>query len=311
MALDPDIRRILDKIAVAREAIADDGDLIAQRALHDQTAIDILGLDIITGVEHRDLVIPGTGGPIHATLTKPTNSTGTTLVVYLHGGSWVFGSAKLYTPLTDRLAKQLDATVLSVDYRLAPEHPFPAGWEDSRDALRWASEHAEELGAADSIILSGDSAGGNFTASLSVLARDEGIRLAAQLMFYPSSDLTKRYPAMDTYATGYLLETPPVEFPDRAYLVDPDLRWDVRASPLFHDSFAGVAPAVIITAEFDPIKEHGTVLAEKMAYDGVRVVQHEAPGMIHGFVQVGNSPAAMHQVDYACQLVTELLTNES
>lgn len=309
MPLDPDIALMLDKLNA--EPPLDDLSIESRRQSAKDGWRDIMKIARIDGVAALDSTIPGRSGPIAVRVYRPADATPTETmptIVFYHGGSWIIGDLDTHDAATRQIARQVRAVVVSVDYRLAPEHPFPAGLDDAKDALDWAIENVGELGGIPSkIVISGDSAGGNFCAAISVMARDEGLPLAGQLSFYPSSDLSKRFASMDEFGSGYLLETPPVDFADPEYLVDPELRFDVRVSPLLTESFVGVAPAVIYTAEFDPIKDHGTALAEAYERDGVRVILHEAPGMIHGFLQAGASPAALAEIDAACADLRQLL----
>ena len=310
MPLDPDIAIIIDEIRTRSNVFDPDLSIETRRGAYDSMNREVMGFDPIEGVDSEDIEIPSAAGPIPARVYRPQAAAGEPLptIVYLHGGSWILGTLDSYDQVTRRIARQVPAVVVSVDYRLAPEHPFPAGYNDSKVALDWAIDNAATLGGdVYKVVLSGDSAGGNFTAALSIDARDRGRTFAAQFMFYPSSDLSKRYPSMDEFGTGYLLETPEVEFADPEYLVDPALRFDPRVSPILSESFAGLPPAIIITAEFDPIKDHGDVLAEAYRAAGVTVITRESPGMIHGYLHAGSSPAALAEIDWACAALSELL----
>lgn len=309
MPVDAQIVEILAKVNAANAARTSPPTIAELRVEMKRWRDEVFGAVPVAGLAVDDITIPASGGPVPARVYRPEGSTAPQpTIVYLHGGSWVMGSVDIYDDVTRRIALAADAVVVSVDYRLAPEHPFPAGWEDSRDALLWAARNIADLGGdPDALVVAGDSAGGNFGSSLSVWARDTGFALAAQLLFYPSSDLSRRYPAMDELQSGYLLETPPVDFPDRDYLVDPDLRWDPVASPLLSKSFTGLAPAVVYTAEFDPIKEHGSVLVDAYAAAGVPVVLRECPGMVHGFIGMAGSDAARDEVERACADLLEML----
>ncbi len=309
MPLDPDIARILDWVNAARAAQTEPPTVESLRQQMADWSGGAFGLDRIEGVDACDVEIPASGGKVHARIYRPSDLLQfCPTIVYAHGGSWIMGSVDIYDQVTRRIAREVGAVVVSIDYRLAPEHPFPAGWEDARDSLLWAHDHIAELGGDPAaVVIAGDSAGGNFGASLAVWARDAGVGLAAQLLIYPSCDLSRRYPSMDVLASGYLLETPPVDFPDRAYLVDPDLRWDPIASPLLSESLSGLAPAVIVTAEFDPIKDHGTVLAQAYADAGTPVVLKEYAGLIHGFISAASSPAAMAAIDDFCAELRKVL----
>jgi acetyl esterase len=185
--------------------------------------------------------------------------------------------------------------VVSVDYRLAPEHRFPAGYDDCLAATRWASEHAGDLGGdAERVAVAGDSAGGNLAAAVALAARDTRLPLAAQLLIYPAVDLDPDgdYPSRVENADGYLLTAADMEWFGAHYL-DDDQRRDPRASVLHADDLAGVAPAVIGVAEYDPLRDEGEAYAKKLSDAGVEVVLHRFDGLIHGFYGLGLvSPAA-------------------
>ena len=306
MPLDPAIADLLAEYYAQRPDSQWSVDHARQRH---EFLVETMGKEPVPGIESRDVTITGEGGPLRLRIYRPEGGLGPRrIMVYLHGGSWIVGSVDSFDAVARRLAKGTGSIVVSVDYRLAPEHPFPAGWNDCRDAITWVFHHAHELGGHQgSVSLIGDSAGGNFAAAMAVWARDTAVPLAGLLLFYPSCDLSRRYPSMDALATGYLLETPPVDFPDRAYLVDGVLRWDPRVSPVLHESLAGLPPTVVYTAEFDPIKDQGTAFAHRLRAAGGAVVWREAPGMIHGFLHAGRSEAAMTQADQACREMVGLL----
>jgi acetyl esterase len=315
MPLDPDIAEIIAEIARRENAFDLALPIDRRRRQYDVMMREVMGHDEVPGIVSADAEIPGPGGPIPIRVSRPDGSSPADrlpTVVYLHGGSWIVGSIESYDPVTRRIARAVPAVVVSVGYRLAPEHPFPAGYLDAESALDWAIAHVEQLGGDPStMVLSGDSAGGNFTAALSIAARDRGVGFAAQLMFYPSSDLSRRYPSMDEFETGYLLETPPVAFADEEYLVDPALRSDPRVSPILSASFADLPPAVVVTAEYDPIKDHGDILVDAYRAAGVVVLHREAPGMIHGFLHAGRSAAALGEIDRACAALGLLLRSST
>lgn len=310
MPLDPEIAEVLtdyyrelpDTVATIEEA----------RRIHEVTLVETLGRSIIDGIDTTDLTIPGEAGPIRARTYRPADTPQPeALIIFLHGGSWMFGSIDSYDAVTRRLARHADAVVVSIEYRLAPEHPFPAGWNDCQDAIAWIAEHAGDLGGPrDRIVLAGDSAGGNLAAAHTVHARDHGIPIAGLLLFYPSCDLSKRYPSMDKLARGYLLETPTVDFPDRAYLVDRKLRTDPRVSPIFAD-LHDLPPTVIYTAEYDPLKDHGSSFASAICAAGGTVTFRESPGMIHAYLHAGRSAAAGAEVARACRDLIHLVRGEA
>jgi len=204
--------------------------------------------------------------------------------VYIHGGGYVIGDLDTHDEVCRQLASQAACTVISVDYRLAPEHPFPAGINDAWAVLKAIDADRASYGAQAGIVVGGDSAGGNFSAVLALMARDAGVDLAAQLLVYPAVDMNDESPSLAENGEGYLLTQESMEWFSEQYQPDPD---DWRASPLFADSHNGVAPALIITAEFDPLRDQGAIYADKLRGAGVDVTLTNYPGMVHVFFQLG------------------------
>jgi acetyl esterase len=206
------------------------------------------------------------------------------------------------------LCRATDAVVLSVGYRLAPEHPFPAAVEDSIAALRWAHAHIGELGGdGGRTAVAGDSAGGNLAAVTARLARDEGLPLAAQLLIYPGTDFAGGYPSESENAEGYFLTAADMAWFARNYAGDADVA-DPRLSPIRADDLSGLAPAIVVTAEFDPLRDQGEAYAEALARAGVQVVRRRYGGLIHGFFDLGAlSPAAAAATREVCADLRGLL----
>ena len=244
-----------------------------------------------------DRTIPGPAGGIPVRLYRNDGARG--VIVFFHGGGHTIGGLDTHDQVCRQLAAQSGATVVAVDYRLAPEHPFPAGLDDAWAALRWADEHRSELGGgADArLVVGGDSAGGNLSAVVALMARDAGLDLAAQLLVYPGVDVADERPSMAENGSGYILDTETLDWFRECYAADPD---DWRASPLRAASLAGVAPALVITAEFDPLRDQGAAYAAKLAADGVDVTHTPYDGMVHTFFQLGPI------VDAGARAVTEV-----
>jgi acetyl esterase len=231
----------------------------------------------------EELTVPGADGDRPARLYRPVTDGPHPTVVYLHGGGFVIGDLDTHDQTCRRLCFDVDAVVLSVDYRLAPEHPFPAGVEDAIAATRWAAQ--QRLGGDARLAIAGDSAGGNFAA---VVAQTVPELLTAQLLIYPAVDAFGDYPSRRENETGYGLEATDMLWFHDHYTggadVPPD---DPRFSPLRAESFEGQPPAVVAVAEFDPLRDEGVAYAEKLAAAGVRVDLASYDGMIHGFVDMG------------------------
>jgi acetyl esterase len=214
------------------------------------------------------------------------------LVVYLHGGAFFSGSLETHDAIARSLAHALGADwiVLSVGYRLAPEAAFPAGLDDGYAALRWAAEHAAELGwSGERLALAGDSSGGNFVAALTGRARDEGFdRVTHQVLLYPSVDLDfdpDRYASLRENAAGYGLETVALGPHNAFYVASGADAADPRVSPIKRADLAGLPPALVVTAEYDPLRDEGEAYARRLEAAGVPVALHRYAGATHGFVQ--------------------------
>jgi acetyl esterase len=228
-------------------------------------------------------------GGVPARLYRPSDDDGLGLLVYLHGGGWVIGDLDSHDDVCRGLATRSGHAVLSIDYRLAPEHPFPAGLEDSVTALRWAHEHAVELGCrADRIAIGGDSAGGNLAA---VVAQLGVAPLVYQLLVYPVTDCTRAQPSYEQNATGYFLSRDGMGwFIDHYLSGDKGSPTDPRVSPLFarDEAVASSPPALVITAEFDPLRDEGDAYAARLAALGVPTSHVRFGGMFHGFFSLGD-----------------------
>ena len=236
----------------------------------------------------RDITIDGADGPLAARHYVPDEDGGPhPLLVYYHGGGWVICDLDTHDALCRLICKHAGVQVLAVDYRLAPEHPFPAGLDDARAALRWAQENAESLGAdPERIAVGGDSAGGNLaTVVCQLAARDGGPAPAFQLLIYPATDSVEVSRSRELFAEGFFLTKSLMEWFAAQYVgsqeVDPA---DPRISPLRADDLSGLAPAFIVTAGFDPLRDEGEAYAEALRAAGTPVVLRRFAGEIHGFV---------------------------
>lgn len=207
------------------------------------------------------------------------------VLVFIHGGGWVIGGLETHDPLCIDLAIELDLPVVAVDYRLAPEYPFPAAFDDSLTAARWIADGSNELGrTATRLFLAGDSAGGNLAAALSAALRDEpaAVPVAGQWLIYPAADPKVRYPSYDEFCEGFLLTKASMDWFEESY-AGPGGDW--RYSPLF----AGVEdlpPTFVLTAGLDPIRDQGRAYAARCAEAGVETIYWEAPGTVHGFINL-------------------------
>jgi acetyl esterase len=209
-------------------------------------------------------------------------------VVYFHGGGWVICDLDTHDGACRRLANELGAVVVSVDYRLAPEHRWPAAAEDAYSATRWVASHADELGVdTERLAVAGDSAGGNLSAVVAQMARDRGgPDLAFQLLVYPVIDVSATrvgYPSQRENAEGYFLTTAQMEWYRDQYLGDDAHGEEPYVSPIKAASLAALPPACVVTAEMDPLRDEGEAYARALEAAGGSVVLYRAPGMFHGF----------------------------
>jgi acetyl esterase len=259
----------------------------------------------------EELSLPGPAIAIPARLYVPRDDdTRRPLVVFYHGGGWVVGDLETHDATCRFLAREADASVLSVDYRLAPEHRFPAAVEDAYAAFLWAVREAEVLcGNPSCIAVAGDSAGGNLAAVVSQLAvASGGPRPAAQLLIYPATDFSVKRPSYRTFATGFVLTDANTSWYRDQYLPDEATRRDPRASPLLAPDLRGLPPAIVVTAGFDVLRDEGEEYARRMEEAGVRVVLRRCGGQIHGFANAtGVSPAAARDVREAARHLRKML----
>ncbi len=237
----------------------------------------------------EELEIPGRGGPIGARLYAPdAEPGGTGLLVYLHGGGWVIGNLDTCESVCRFLVRESGAAVLAVDYRLAPEHRFPAAVEDAVAALAYATERAHPLAADPArIAVGGDSAGANLATVAAQAARaGEAPQPAFQLLIYPVCDLSEKRPSYGLFGEGFLLTEAEMDWFRDHYLPDPGARRDARVSPLLAEDLSGLAPAYVATAGFDPLRDEGEEYARRLSEAGVQVALRRHEGLLHGFANL-------------------------
>lgn len=237
----------------------------------------------------EDTSIPGPVGAIPVRIYRPLVGDGAQPgVVYFHGGGWVICDLDSHDGGCRRLANAVGAVVVSVDYRLAPEHQWPAAAEDAYAATQWVADHAADLGIDPGrLAVAGDSAGGNLTAVVAQMARDRGApALAYQLLVYPVTDVSAArndYPSKHENAEGYFLTTAQMEWYRDQYLPTDGAGDEPYVSPVRAASLAGLPPACVVTAEMDPLRDEGEAYAAALEAAGVPVTTYRAPGMFHGF----------------------------
>lgn len=224
-------------------------------------------------------------------------------LVYFHGGGWVFGTLDQYDPLCAALAARLGFTVFSVDYRLAPEHRYPAAIDDACSGYLYIYEHAAELGVDPTrIAVGGDSAGGNLAAALCHRMQAKGLPMPAhQLLIYPATDLSTARPSQETFAEGFALTRAAMRHFKGLYVLNPASWRDVDASPLLAERFDAQPAATIVLAGFDPLVDEGLAYAERLREAGVPVYFDLVESTFHGFISfVGLLPVARVTLDHAC-----------
>jgi Esterase/lipase len=230
----------------------------------------------------KALEMPGPGGPLRLTLFDARSQRGPgPVVVFYHGGGYVVGTIETHAGLAAEIARQLDLPVVSVEYRLAPEHPWPAAPDDGEAAARWVARNGKALGReVTGLVLSGDSAGGNLTLITAAALRDKPakVRVVMQIPIYPATDFVTSYPSQRLFAKGYGLDASTTELMREHYAADPE---SPRTSPLLGD-LAGLPPTVLVTASLDPLRDQGRAYAAKLIEAGVPTAFYEANGLIHG-----------------------------
>jgi acetyl esterase len=237
----------------------------------------------------RDMLVPGPAGEIPVRVYSPKAQSPLPALIYFHGGGWVLGDLESHDHVCRAIANSVPCAVISVDYRLAPEHKFPAAVDDSYAATHWIANHAGELGVDPSrISVGGDSAGGNLAAVVSQIARDRGgPNLIYQLLIYPGTDMQMSMPSIDENAEGPLLTKAAMHWFVNHYLRSEGDRTDPLASPLLASNLRGLPPAFILTAECDPLRDEGEAYGRRLEDAGVTVKVQRYEGMPHGFFSFG------------------------
>jgi len=299
MPFDPDTQIVLDMIrlagrpafetltpAEAREAYAN------SRKVLQPPREDV--------AETRDVTIPGPLGDIPLRLYRPAGTEASDrlpALIYYHGGGWLLGDLESHDGVCRRFANAARCRVVSVDYRMAPEHKFPAAVEDSATATRWVVEQADRLGIdPDKIAVGGDSAGGNLAAVMALMARDGALPpLAFQLLIYPSTDMMMTTASSQTVTAGVPLTSATMRWFIDHYLPDTTAARDWRASPLRAVDLSGVAQALVLTCRYDPLCDEGIAYVRRLEQEGVRTVHLHYSDQTHGFMSMGRIIRAADQ----------------
>lgn len=290
MTLDPDLAAFIAHVDSTRGRPVEDSTVAEARAGLRALRVDsVRPEDVVPVGEVSDDLVDD----LRVRVYRPDGVEGPApTVVYFHGGGWFRGDLDTHDQVVRRLVRDTGAVLVSVDYRLAPEHPWPAATHDATRVVAWISERLGAYGGSEVLAVAGDSAGANLAAIATQQLRDR-VRIAAQLLVYPATDLLGHHPSKDEFATGHLLTGSMMDHINRLYFSGeapaPD---DPRHSPL-HGDVAGLPPAVVATAECDVLRDEGEAYAAALAAAGVEVDAVRLDGMIHGFMDQGHvSPAA-------------------
>lgn len=286
MPLDPQVIKILkDAEALGLPAYQDLSPAAARKQMLDQSPPVQPDLCVEKVVDRK---IPGPEGDIPIRLYYPAAEAPFPVLVYFHGGGWVIGDLNTHHAFCHALAKTSRCLVVAVDYRLAPEHRFPAAVEDAYAAARWVAENTALIQADPGrFAVCGDSAGGHLAAVVSMMARDrQGPRIDCQVLIYPITDCRFDTPSYEENKEGYMLTRDMMKWFWSHFLNDEKEADDPRASPLRAKNFGDLPPALILTAEYDPLRDEGEAYGRKLEEAGVNVVLRRCPGMVHGFIRM-------------------------
>ncbi len=306
----PDVRQFLDYLNAlpgpkSHELPPAEARLLMQKMRH-VAELPLGELAVI-----RDLSCPGPAGDIPLRLFDARETRGPgPLVFFMHGGGFVLGDLDSHESLCAEIARTLDLPVLAVDYRLAPEHPWPAGIEDSIAAAYWAAASPEALGpAVTGLIPCGDSAGGNFAIIVTLALRDTPAKVPvlAQFPIYPAANPGEGYPSFEDFGEGYLLTRPGMDWFEACYAADAR---DWRYNPMLK-SQAGMPPTLVVTASLDPIRDQGRAYAAACIEAGVPTIFREAKGNIHGFMNLRKAIPSSNADLRGCLEALKLLLAET
>ncbi len=288
--IDPEARAYLDWMqSLGLPPLAEQGPEEARRL--NRIRVPMLAGEVETLERIEDLAIPGPAGSIPARLYAPVRDQILPTLLYMHGGGWVVGDLDSHDSFCRALARRAGCLVVSIHYRLAPEHRFPAAVEDAWAALVWLHDNALAIGAdPDRIAVVGDSSGGNLAAVIARWARERGgPALAAQVLIYPVTNHDLETPSYRAAGTGYGLTRDTMRWYWDQYLADPTDGSSPDASPLQARDLGGLAPALVITCELDPLASEGSAYAAALQSAGVRVEHIHEPDMIHGYIRMAGA----------------------
>jgi acetyl esterase len=248
-----------------------------------RASIQLMDAKADVGCRNEDLFIPTDGTGLRARSYVPSSVCRNEVLMFFHGGGWVVGDLESHDSLCRRIAHALQLRVIAVDYRLAPEHPFPAAYDDANAAAEWLCSAPAAIGKAPTgILLAGDSAGGNLAAAVAANWSNHQLPLRGQLLLYPVVDVSMRSKSYRQFATGFLMEARDMANFIAAYAPEHSSHQDGRLSPL-HGSLASVPPTVIVTAGCDVLRDEGRAYAARLVEEGIATIFLEASGYPHGW----------------------------
>lgn len=293
-ALEPYVRAVRESPAIHPSSMSADErrDAYRQLALSHRGAVEEVA-------SVHDFEIGLDGRTLSARLYVPLDDESKALVVYFHGGGFVVGDLDTHDALCRRLSANTRMRFLSVDYRLAPEHPFPSGIDDAVDTIRYVAAHLAEFDEPSAeLIVMGDSAGATLMTVACALTKDEGLAIAGQVVIYPTLGPELYTDSVKKFGSGHVLEVDHLRYDYELYLGQWRDHTDPRVSPLMFEDLAGAPPAIVVVAQCDPLRDEGVAYAGLLEHFGVRVELLEAEGMIHGFLRLPTMvPEALEIID--------------
>ena len=286
MALDSQIQEIINQTKAANNPPLSSQTLKEIREAPHR--LKLLAIESESVAEITNLSIPGEGGAISIRLYHPSRKQPLPMLIYFHPGGYVKGDIESHDPLYRAMANSAEVIVIAVDYRLAPEHPYPAALEDGYSALKWAEEHGRDYGGDPKrIAVGGESSGGNLAAALAILARDRGgPHICYQALIYPPLDYTNSLPSHKEFREGYLLDEDSILWYASQYVPEGVEKASPLISPLFVENVEGLPPTLLLTCGYDPLRDEGEAYADKLKKDGIPTKYHCYKGMAHGFFQL-------------------------
>lgn len=310
MPLDPLVKAFLDRAAqIPRPKTWEVAPAVARQSFAGMMQLTA-PKDVAVG-RIENVTIPGPGGDIRARSYAPVAAAGPLpTLIYFHGGGLVVGNLETHDGLCRLFASEGGFKVIAVEYRLAPEHRYPAAVDDAWAAMQWIEENATALGVdAGRVAVGGDSAGGMLAAILTQLTREKGgLEIAYQMLLFPNTQVGEETPSLKEFAVGYFLERRAIEYFYSLYLTPETDRNSPSVSPLRARDFSGLPPAYILLAGYDPLHDEGLAYAQKLRAADVKVTLADYPGMVHGFIYLQTIlPQAREAVAEAAKAVRQAL----